>query len=150
MSFTVTQPMSVTKVITTSIYSNKLTFLVKPVSPLFVNSIVITRSADGQFSSDINAGADAAHPGKVQIYLNDSSFTSLHAQAVLPFKVILTYDDLTLDVIQLELVRELAAVSDDLVASLVIALQQVLPNLPNGPAPALLAERENGRVNPPD
>jgi hypothetical protein len=146
MAFISTQPLPVSRVIYTSSSSGKLTFiLTKPLAPLFIGTIVITRTTSGALSSSVTPGADAAHPGKVLLYVDESTFADLRAQAVVPFKVTLSYDDVTLDVVQLELVRDVAAVSQDLVDALVVALRQVLPN---SPGPALLADSESRRVYP--
>ena len=125
MALIVTQPLPVSRVIYTSSYSSKLTFVLQApyLEPLFLQTIAITR-VTSQPSSNLTPGVAATSGGKALIYLNAVDFAALVAQRVLPFKVTVGYDDLTLDVIKLELLREASAVTGSLVHRLVVTLVQ--------------------------
>jgi hypothetical protein len=124
MALIVTQALPVSRVFYSSSYSNKLTLLLSPLlGPLFLQTIEFTRVADNQVASSITGG-DAARGGKLLLYVNAADFDALVQQRVLPFKVILSYDDVSLRVVQLELVRDPAAVTATAVQRLVITLVQ--------------------------
>jgi hypothetical protein len=125
MALIATQPLPVGRVIYTSSYSNKLTFVLPApyLEPLFLQTIVITR-VTSQPSSSLTPGVAATSGGKALIYLNAADFAALVAQRVLPFKVVLSYDDVTLDVIKLELQRDASSVTASLVQRLVVTLVQ--------------------------
>jgi len=144
MALTSTQPLPVKQVIYTSGTSPKLTFILATpyVAPLFIGAIVITRTTTGHFSSSITPGIDATHGGKLFLYVDATTFADLRSQAVVPFKVVLSYDAVTNDVVQIDVIRDVTAVSQDVVDALAAALQQILPN--QAPA-ALQVEGENHR-----
>jgi len=152
MSLSSTPPLSVSKVITTaSIVGgtvSKLTLILPAPyqAPLFLAVVIISQSTTGRFSSSLTPGTNATHGGKLYLYVDAATFAVLLAQGVVPFKVVLSYDTNTNDVVQIELVRDVAAVNQDLVAALVIALQQALPN---GERQAMLAEGEAPRRSHP-
>src|SRR5882724_4273482 len=137
MALTSTPPLPVKQVIYTSGTSPKLTFIMATpyLAPLFIGTIVITRTTTGHFSSSLTAGTGPTHGGKLLLYVDATTFADIRSQAVVPFSVVLGYDDVTDDVIQIEILRTLAAASQDLADALVAALQQILPNPVPPPAP---------------
>ena len=145
MALVTTQPLPVSRASYPNPYGNKLTLVLPQpfLGPLFLNSIVITRAS--QPSSSITPGAGPTQGGTVLIYVNAANFEALVQQRVLPFKVVLSYDDVTLKVVTLELVRDLAAVTPILVQRLVVVVQTVPPPLGS----ALLAEADNIEGAPP-
>jgi hypothetical protein len=146
MALVTTQPLPVSRASYPNPYGNTLTFVLPQpfLGPLFLNSIVITR-VTSQPTSSITRGAGATQGGTALIYLNAADFTALVAQRVLPFKVVLSYDDVTLKVVKLELVRDVSAVTATLVQRLVVTLAQSVPA-----ASALLVEGDSsGGAHPP-
>ena len=121
-----TQPLPVSRVSYPNNYGNRLTFVLPQpfLGPLYLNSIVITRVADSEVGSSITRGAGSTQGGTVLIYVNAANFDALVQQRMLPFKVILSFDDVTLRVVQLEVVRDPAAVTATAVQRLVITLVQ--------------------------
>jgi hypothetical protein len=119
-----TQPLPVSRVSYPNNYGNRLTFVLPQpfLGPLFLNSIVITRVDDTEVGSSITRGASSTQGGTVLIYVNAANFDALVSQRALPFKVIPSYDDVTLKMVQLELVRDAAHVTPTLVQRLVITL----------------------------
>jgi hypothetical protein len=102
----VTQPLPVSSIISTYVNSGMLTFVMASpyVPPLHVATIVITRKASGPTSGTIIPGADTTHGGSVLVSVDPATFTALRAQAMLPFRVVVSYDTLTNKVVQLEIV----------------------------------------------
>jgi hypothetical protein len=146
MALIVTQALPVSRVFYSLNYSNKLSLLLSQplLGPLFIQTIEFTCVADNQVASSITAG-NAARGGKVLLYVNAANFDPLVEQRVLPFKVVLSYDDLTLKVVKLELVREVAAVTANLVQRLVV---NVVPSVL--PESVILAEGDGtGDAHPP-
>lgn len=152
MSLSPTPALPVSKVITTASILDgsvtKLTLVFSPLylAPLFLGAIIISQSTTGRFSSSLSPGPDAKHGGKLYLYVDAATFAILQAQAVVPFKIVLSYDVNTSDVVQLDIVRDVAAVNQDLVAAMVIALQQALPN---AAGQALVADGEGPRHSHP-
>lgn len=148
MPLTSTPPMPVSKVISTGSSSAKLTFILSPPyqSPLFIATIIITQSSGEHFSSSLTPGIDKQHGGKLYLYVDAATFAVLQCQAVVPFKVVLSYDTTTDEVVQIDVVRDVAAVNQDLIAAMAAALRQAMPN--EG-AQALLAEGEGPRRSHP-
>ena len=103
----VTTPlMPVRQVINTSSSSGKLTFILTPASPLFIGTIVLTKVTSATpISGTLVRGVDATHPSKILLYVNGATFDAARSH-VLPFKVDLGYDDVTLDVSSTSLTGE--------------------------------------------
>jgi hypothetical protein len=124
MMVIVTQALPVSRVFYSASYSNKISFILSPLlAPLFTQTIECTRVADNQVASSITRG-DASRGGKVVLDLNPANFDALVRQRTPSFSVILSYEDVTLRVVQLELVRDPAAVTGAAVQRLVITLEQ--------------------------
>ncbi len=109
MSLTSTPPLPVKQVIYTSSSGGKLTFILATpyLEQFFLGSVVITRATSGYTSGKIDRGADATHGGKASVYVSQPIFADLHAQAIVPFKVVLSYDTVTNDVVDVDIIREL-------------------------------------------
>jgi hypothetical protein len=108
MSLTSTSPLPVKQVISTSPTSPLLTFVLATplVAPLFLGSIVITRTTTDHLSSSMTPGTDATHPGQLFLDVDATTFSNLRTQAVLPFKVVLSYDTLTNKVTEIDIFRD--------------------------------------------
>jgi hypothetical protein len=146
MALTATQPMPVIQVITTSLTSPKLTFVLDTpyVGPFFLKTIIVTRTAVPTPNVMV-PGASSTSGGKLYLYVDAATMTDLHALGNPPYNLVLSYDTVTSDVVQLDVIRDVASKSQDLVDALVIALQQIFPDS----AKALLVEGEKRRRNHP-
>jgi len=108
MALTLTSPLPVKQVISTSPTSPKLTFILATplVAPLFLGAIVITRTTTDGISSSMTPGTDATHGGKLLLDVDATTFATLLARGILPFKVVLSYETLTNDVEQIDVLRD--------------------------------------------
>jgi hypothetical protein len=127
MALTATQPLPVKQVIYTSSGGGKLTFILATpyLASLYLGSIVITRTTSGHISGTITPGADATHGGKALIYVDATTFADARSQAIVPFKVVLSYDTSSYDIVHFDILRDVAAVSRDLLEALMLSPQHV-------------------------
>ena len=135
MALTSSSALTVFKTISSSTTSTKLTFLLTPVSHLFIGTIVLTRvNSATAISGTMVRGVDATHPSKILLNANGPTFDACHAQ-VLPFKVVIGYDDVTLDIVQLDFIHDQAFASQASVDAVLDAVQALIP--PQGPTAAV-------------
>jgi len=130
MSANTTPPLPVKQVIYTSGSSPMLTFILATpyLSELFLGGIVITRTSTGTATDIIVPGTDQAHGGKVSMFVDPTTFADLRAQAIVPFKVVLTYDLSVSDVLRIDIIRNVAALSQDMAEALLAAVQDLSLN----------------------
>ena len=107
----------------------KLTLILdKPyASPLFIYTIVVTRTVTGVVAASVTPGTDAANGGKIQLQVDDATFTSIRAQAVVGGTVILTNDTTTLALVQVQFGTVIVAIPPPVIAP-AIALAPASPN----------------------
>jgi hypothetical protein len=145
MALISTQALPVKQVIFTSSGSGKLTFILNTpyLASLFLGTIVLTRVTSGPaISGTIIRGTDATHGGKALLYVDATTFDSAHGQ-VLPFKIVLGYDDVTFDVVQLDFIHDVAHASQASVDAVLEAVQALLP-----PPTASAAASRDGKQQP--
>jgi hypothetical protein len=106
MALTSTSPLPVATVIPDTTNSGMLTFILAtpPITPLFLGDIQITRRLSGPNVTGKIAPGTPTHAGSAFVDMNPATYASTLAKAVLPFRVILTYDDVTKVVSNLEIV----------------------------------------------
>ena len=112
MPVTSTQPLSVKSVNYIASGSVKLYItLSQPlVGPMLLSTITISKKDSGPPITGTIVPADATHPvGKVYIDMDGPTFADTRAQANVPCKVVIGYDTTTYAVVQLEILREVAA-----------------------------------------
>jgi hypothetical protein len=106
MALTSTSPLPVATVIPDTNNSGMLTFILAtpPSTPLFLGEIQITRRLSGPNVTGKIAPGTPTRAGSAFVDMNPTTYASTLAKAVLPFRVILTYDDVTKVVSNLEIV----------------------------------------------
>lgn len=94
---------------TTVLNGIRLTFyLPQPyIAPLCLGMIIITKKTSGPALVGSVAPGDSTRFGRVYLDMNEEAFNNTQTQAVIPFKVIISYDSLTLEVFQMEIIRDL-------------------------------------------
>jgi hypothetical protein len=109
MPITSTPPLSVRSVGLTVINGITLTFnLSQPfIAPLCLSTILISKKTSGPDIAGKVVPGDNTHTGRVYIDMNEATYTETKLQAVIPFRVIVSYDSLTLQVASLEVLRDL-------------------------------------------
>lgn len=105
----------------------KLNLSLTPGPNLYIGTISISRGPV-PISGTIFPGT-ALHPGRALISVDAVTFADLYAQAILPCRVTLGYDSLTLSVLQIEIFRGVVAAGLDFPNQLVDASHEPFPQV---------------------
>lgn len=105
----------------------KLNLSVTPCPGLYIGSISISRGPV-PISGTIFQGSPT-RAGRVLVSVDATTFSELYAQAVMPCRVSLSYDSLSFEILQIEILRGISTAALELPNQLVGATHETFPQV---------------------
>jgi len=107
----------------------RLNLVLTPSPHSYIGSVSISRSTD-PISGTVFPGT-AARPGRALVSVDEVTFAHIYAQAILPCRITLSYDALTHEVLEVEILRGVATAAFELTSQLIEASHEAYPQVPS-------------------